>query len=250
MLSYLARLEKTMNISGPVSASFSEQSDAHGVHGSMGWQSTDITQAFATAIVTTFFAPTRRLTICNAGHPRPLLYRAMHRTWEFLGDQGTAGQSTPCNIPLGIIELSDYKQFDIELNCGDYVVAYTDALIESCDADGEMLGEEGLLRILRLLGDLEPRNVIETLLGAIAERCPENLCDDDVTVLIVHANARQTHYSFGERLRAFCRFLRLLIGAINPRAERAPFPDANLANIGGAIIPALSRRWRATRTER
>src|SRR5215831_16948506 len=31
---------------------------------------------FATAIVTTFFAPTRRLTLCNAGHPRPSLYRA------------------------------------------------------------------------------------------------------------------------------------------------------------------------------
>ena len=44
-------------------------------------------EAFATAIVTTFFAPTRRLTVCNAGHPRPLLYQAMHRTWELLGDQ-------------------------------------------------------------------------------------------------------------------------------------------------------------------
>src|SRR5712675_40879 len=31
---------------------------------------------FATAIVTTFFAPSRRLMVCNAGHPRPLLYRA------------------------------------------------------------------------------------------------------------------------------------------------------------------------------
>jgi hypothetical protein len=36
-----------------------------------------------------------------------------------------------------------------------------------------------------------------------------------------------------------------LIRSLNPRAERAPFPDAKLANIGGAIIPALARRWRA-----
>jgi hypothetical protein len=217
----------------------------------MGWQSTDITQAFATAIVTTFFAPTRGLTICNAGHPRPLLYRARHRTWECLGDQGIAGQTQPCNIPLGIFEISDYKQFEIELECGDYVVIYTDALIESCDENREMLGEAGLLRTVRLLGHLEPRNVIQTLLAAIVERCPENLCDDDVTVVMIHANARALHYSLGEQLRAVCRFFRLLIaGAIYPRAERAPFPDANLANIGGAIIPALGRRWRATRTER
>src|SRR6204780_4498925 len=36
---------------------------------------------FATAVVTTFFAPTRRLSLCNAGHPRPLLYRPAARTW-------------------------------------------------------------------------------------------------------------------------------------------------------------------------
>jgi hypothetical protein len=38
-----------------------------------------------------------------------------------------------------------------------------------------------------------------------------------------------------------------MIAAINPKAERPPLPDANLANIGGAIIPALGRRWRARR---
>ena len=31
---------------------------------------------FATAVVTTFFAPTNLLSLCNAGHPPPLLYRA------------------------------------------------------------------------------------------------------------------------------------------------------------------------------
>src|SRR6202166_2366933 len=30
--------------------------------------------SYATAVVTTFFSPSRRLTVCNAGHPRPLLY--------------------------------------------------------------------------------------------------------------------------------------------------------------------------------
>src|SRR3984957_1169221 len=34
------------------------------------------TGTFATAIVATFFEPSRRMTVCNAGHPRPLLYRA------------------------------------------------------------------------------------------------------------------------------------------------------------------------------
>jgi phosphoserine phosphatase RsbU/P len=68
------------------------------------------------------------------------------------------------------------------------VVTYTDALIESGDADGEMLGEEGVLRILKLLGHVKAEKLIDALLGEIAERYPENLSDDDVTVLIVRAN--------------------------------------------------------------
>jgi hypothetical protein len=36
------------------------------------------------------------------------------------------------------------------------VVTYTDALIESSDADGEKLGEDGVLRLLKLLGDVKP----------------------------------------------------------------------------------------------
>src|ERR1700687_5289246 len=205
---------------------------------------------FATAIVATFFAPSRRMTVCNAGHPRPLLYRAARRQWDFLGsdfsgNDGPAAQSAPSNIPLGLLEMSEYEQFDVELEPGDCVLSYTDALMESNDANGEMLGENGVLRIARLLGDLEPEKLIEALLREIAERYPENLSDDDVTVLLVRSNGRPLRFSFREKLEALLRFSSTLIGALNPRAERPPFPDANLANIGGAIIPALGRRWRA-----
>jgi len=203
---------------------------------------------FATAIVATFFEPSRRMTICNAGHPRPLLYRAAQRKWDFLGHDEMAGSSTPSNIPLGLLEMSEYQQFDVELEPGDCVLSYTDALIESNDADGEMLGEKGVLRIARLLGDMEPQQLTGALLREIAERYPENLSEDDVTVLLVRANGRVARYSLGEKLSALLRFSRSLIRAIHPRAERPPLPDANLANLGGAIIPALGRRWRAAGT--
>ena len=202
--------------------------------------------SFATAVVTTFFAPSRRLTVCNAGHPRPFLYRVAQQQWDFLSHQGSDDRPTPQNIPLGIIDVTEYEQFDVELEPGDCLLSYTDALIESRDADGQMLGEAGLLRIMRLLGEVEPQKLIETLLGEIAERYPENLSDDDVTVLVVRANGRKPRYSLRERLRAQIRFVGSLVRAINPGAERPPFPDLNLANIGGAIIPALGRRWRAT----
>jgi sigma-B regulation protein RsbU (phosphoserine phosphatase) len=203
---------------------------------------------FSTAVVTTFFAPSRRLSLCNAGHPRPLLFRALDGRWSFLGHEDNPEKKGPRNIPLGIFQLADYEHIDIELNPGDCLVSYTDAFIESCDADGEMLGEEGLLRIVNLLGDIPAEKLIASLLQEIAERFPENLSADDVTLMVVRANGRSLQFSFREKLDAFGRFLKAFFRSLNPQADRAPFPDANLANLGGAIIPALARRWRAPRT--
>jgi phosphoserine phosphatase RsbU/P len=199
---------------------------------------------FATAIVATFFAPTQRLIVCNAGHPRPLLYQAAKQEWTFLGAEATIDDA-PNNIPLGIIDVSEYEQFDVELKTGDCILTYTDALIESRDADGEMLGEAGLLRIVRLVGEVEPQLLTKTVLREIADRHPDNLTEDDVTVLLVRANGQKPHPSLKDFLWANIRFVGSLLRAINPWAERPPLPDLNVANIGGAIIPALEQRWRA-----
>ncbi len=207
--------------------------------------------AYATAVVATFFEPSRRMIVCNAGHPRPLLYRAAQQKWDFLGhhaiDQPGAKKAVgPSNLPLGMLEISQYDNIDIQLEPGDRVLSYTDALIESNDGSGgEMLGENGVLRILRLLGDLPPQQLIERLLAEIEERYPRSLADDDVTVLLVEVNQRKAHYTFREQLGALRRLTWSTIRALNPKAERPPLPDFNLANLGGAIIPALGRRWRA-----
>ena len=203
------------------------------------------TGTFATAIVTTFFAPSRRMMLCNAGHPRPILYRAAKKEWKCLGHEGLNSRPGPLNLPLGILSITEYEHFDVELEPGDCLVTYTDALMESSDADGEMLGEEGVLRILKLLGEVPPDKLISSLLDEIAGRYPKNLSDDDVTVLIVRPSEVEIRPSFGEKLRAMGRFAATWVRSLNPSAERAPFPDLNLANLGGAIIPALGRRWRA-----
>jgi hypothetical protein len=200
---------------------------------------------FATAVVATFFAPTQRMIVCNAGHPRPLLYKAAAREWSLLGADPMVEDVTARNMPLGILDVTEYEQFDVELQSGDCVLSYTDALIESRDADGEMLGEAGLLRIVRHIGEVEPQVMTRTLLREIKDRYPENLTEDDVTVLLVRANGQKPKSSFRDFLWANLRFVGSLIRGINPWAERPPLPDLNVANIGGAIIPSLEQRWRA-----
>jgi len=178
---------------------------------------------YATAIISTFFAPSRKLTLCNAGHPRPILYRAHQKEWSLLGREEHPHLPGPLNLPLGLLSVTEYEHFDVELEPGDCVVTYTDALIESSDADGEKLGEEGVLRILKLLGDVEPGKLIEALLGEIAERYPENLSDDDVTMLIVRANGGAQTLTLGVKMRAAARMLRSALRSIYP-GRKEPLP--------------------------
>ena len=194
---------------------------------------------FATAVVTTFFGPTGRLSLCNAGHPPPLLYRARRKAWMLL-DEEAPQSGEVANIPLGIEEASAYRAFDAQLRLGDLVLCYTDSLIESKDADGQMLGPEGLLRVAQTLDVSEPAGFIPALTFAIAARAQGNLTEDDVTVLLFRPNG------LGERVRIRDRALAPLrvLGALR-RGESVPWPDLTLANIGGALLPPLSRLWRS-----
>ena len=175
---------------------------------------------FATAIVSTFFAPSRKLMLCNAGHPRPILYRASKEEWSPLGHEGPPRLPGPTNLPLGILSITEYEHFEVELEPGDCVVTYTDALIESSDADGEKLGEKGVLRLLKLLGDIKPEKLIDALLGEIAERYPENLSDDDVTVLIVRANGGARSMTLGVKMRAAARMAGAALRSLYPGSTR------------------------------
>lgn len=91
------------------------------------------TGGFATAVVATFLAPTRRLTFSNAGHPCPLIYTARDRQWRLLeiqrDDEGHL--CGPSDLPLGIFEEGTYAELELLLDVGDLVLFYTDAFIES-----------------------------------------------------------------------------------------------------------------------
>ena len=149
-------------------------------------------------------------------------------------------------MPLGILDVTEYEQFDVELDSGDCVLSYTDALIESRDADGEMLGEAGLLRIMRHLGDVEPQILTKTLLREIKDRYPEK---SDRGRRDRSARSRQRAINRGPGSGISCGQTSALSVRSSaqsiPWAERPPFPDLNVANIGGAIIPSLEQRWRA-----
>jgi serine phosphatase RsbU (regulator of sigma subunit) len=157
---------------------------------------------FATAVVATYLATRQTLTVCNAGHPRPLWYRAAAGQWGLL-DRELVGAG---NLPLGLDDESPYHQFTVALGREDVVLFYTDALTEAADPSGRMLGEGELLGLARGLDLSDPRRLGPALLEAVGRHRCGRPADDDVTLLTLFHNAGgPRRLSLAERLDTYAK---------------------------------------------
>jgi sigma-B regulation protein RsbU (phosphoserine phosphatase) len=143
---------------------------------------------FATAVVATYVTSGDTLTICNAGHPRPLYWRAATASWSVLSHDGPESADLK-DLPLGILEETDYSQFELPLGRGDLVLLYTDALTEAEGPYGRLLGESGLLELVRGLDPYAPASFPAALISALRSYTLDRPAGDDLSFLLLHHNA-------------------------------------------------------------
>ncbi|MEI8019181.1 MAG: PP2C family protein-serine/threonine phosphatase [Schlesneria sp.] len=205
---------------------------------------------FATAVVATFLAPTRRLTFSNAGHPHPLIYTASDQKWRLLETlHDEAGHLCgPSDLPLGIFEDGNYGELELMLDVGDLVLFHTDAFIESRDSQGEFLGSQAFLDIVSTLDGDHPETLLEKIVTKVTSLCPGNLTDDDVTLLLFQATGEEARVPIGKRILAPFRFLKGISASLLNGGRGMPLPEFSLANLGGAMFESLTHR--ATRVQK
>jgi serine phosphatase RsbU (regulator of sigma subunit) len=143
---------------------------------------------FATAVVGAYLTRGDRLTISNAGHPRPLWYQAGTGAWTILSGKDDL-QLGLANLPLGIDDSTAYAQTEITLGQGDLVLFYTDALTEATTPQGKQLGEAGLLELVRFLDPTDPARLATTLIDKLDHYRGGRPAEDDLTFLLLHHNA-------------------------------------------------------------
>ncbi|MCW5768285.1 MAG: serine/threonine-protein phosphatase [Phycisphaeraceae bacterium] len=146
---------------------------------------------FATAVAATYWAPNRSLVISNAGHPRPLVYRAATKQWDRISiDDGAAGPDPGGgdDLPLGIDAEGSYSQVRVRLEAGDVVLFYTDALIEASAQDGRMLGESGLLELVRSVHATDGSELVRRVVDGVAAYRGGLPAMDDTTIMAISPN--------------------------------------------------------------
>jgi sigma-B regulation protein RsbU (phosphoserine phosphatase) len=177
---------------------------------------------FATALLLTYFAPTRHLIICNAGHGLPLRYSARGASWQYLdlksADDCDSLKSSRAryhlerlaNLPLGVLEPIEYEQLAIEIEAGDIVLLYTDAITESMDDAGQMLGKAGLLSLVETLKPDSSIELGEQLLAAVdLRRGQKALADDRTLIVIKHADSSPPRASLHRTARTLAKIIGL-----------------------------------------
>ncbi len=139
---------------------------------------------FATAIVSTYFAPSRQLSVCTAGHPPPLIYRVASGLWEIIGNDDAGLR----NIPIGVLGEWQFTATNLKLTTGDIFLAYSDALSEARHPNGKLLNADGIAHIANSLDVENLSGFVDDLLQRIRDLHSQNLNSDDATVMLGRAN--------------------------------------------------------------
>jgi len=132
---------------------------------------------FTTAFLAEFDPANRNLTYTNAGHNPPFVRR----------NSGAIEHLDRGGLPLGIQADASYESGQTSLQAGDWLVIFTDGLVEAMNTRGEEYGEPRVMNMLQAGASATPQELLRRMmsdLDAFVGATPQH---DDVTCLLVKA---------------------------------------------------------------
>ncbi len=130
---------------------------------------------FTTAFIAEYDPATRRLTYVNAGHNAPIVLRRL----------GAVERLDVGGMPLGVMDAAAYESGEVTLGAGDWLVVFTDGVVEAENPGQLQYGEERLLTMLRWGVNLAPQAMLEQLLADIGRFEADAPQHDDITCLLM-----------------------------------------------------------------
>ena len=130
---------------------------------------------FTTAFLAEYDAAARTLNYINAGHNNPILRRGGGQTERLI-----AG-----GLPLGIQSDAPYDTGMTNLHDGDWLVIFTDGLVEAVNQAAEEYGEERLLAVLEKGNTLSPETLLAQVIADVNAFVGFTPQHDDITCMLI-----------------------------------------------------------------
>jgi len=130
---------------------------------------------FTTAFLAEYDPVRRTVDYINAGHNNPVLRRA----------GGQIERLDIGGLPLGIMPEVKYQSGTVTLAPGDWLIIFTDGLVEAENAHQEEYGETRLLAALERGKSVEPRDLLKQLMAEVDLFVGNTPQHDDVTCMLL-----------------------------------------------------------------
>jgi sigma-B regulation protein RsbU (phosphoserine phosphatase) len=130
---------------------------------------------FTTAFLAEYDPIRRTVDYINAGHNNPILRRA----------SGQIERLDVGGLPFGILPDAKYDSATVTLAPGDWLIIFTDGLIEAENARQDEYGEARLLAAIEAGQSVEPAEMLKRLLAEVDLFVGNTPQHDDVTCLLL-----------------------------------------------------------------
>jgi phosphoserine phosphatase RsbU/P len=130
---------------------------------------------FTTAFLAELDPATGNVAYVNAGHNVPMLRRR----------SGLVERLEVGGIPIGIFSEAPYQMGTTRIESGDWLVIFTDGVIEAFNAKEEEYGEPELIRLIDRGATLAPPELLRSLLADLDRFVGNTPQHDDITCLLL-----------------------------------------------------------------
>jgi phosphoserine phosphatase RsbU/P len=132
---------------------------------------------FITAVLAEYEPATRTVTYINAGHNQPLLRRT----------SGLIERLDVGGLPFGIKADAIYQTGAVTLQAGDWLVVFTDGVVDAINEADTEYGEERLISMLNAGADTSPSTMLSRTMADLDLFVGHTPQRDDITCLLIKA---------------------------------------------------------------
>ena len=132
-------------------------------------------QDFATLFICELCPRTHELRYVNAGHNPPMMVRRDGRL-EYL---------EPSGIPIGALDVCDWKEEVVEFEVGDFLFMFTDGIPDATNTDEQLYGSDRLKKLVLTCRGRCPDEFTQSIMLEIKQFMGEIPQSDDITIMVV-----------------------------------------------------------------